>query len=512
VRCKEWTACLPGGMLFACCAPGLNAWWLAWVGLIPLLRWADNAGSRRSVLLGGFCFGLMFQGVYCGWLFSLHPLTWLGFTGWASGLIVWLVWLLVAVQGGLLTSGLLWLYRWLRPGPLRLILFPCGWVLTFSLQHLTPLALPWALLEYTQAGLPLMRALAAWGHDAAWVSLALLAHNVFWAQRSIRVPLAGLLLPLLVWLMGKLPVLSHPDQEGLPLPVTVFQADLPIERIRTGALTADEITRAYLKPLKHQLTHTARIPGMLAVYPEEGVINGIVLESQPFAQPVLQALQQLASRHTLWITLGASTVEHGRLYNSMVLLAPHPDPVQFYHKRRLVPFGEDTPYGWGEALRRLLEPWQVFYSAPYVAGAPPSLMRLEGRHAGKTGPLRAGGLLCFELIDGNYPGHVGFALQYARAGASVLINESNLGWFHQNPWLEAQFLAIGQMRAAESRLPLIIASNTGVSALISASGVVLSRTAPLHDRQAGSSQTQQLVWPPAGKDKSFHSSKDKRRN
>jgi apolipoprotein N-acyltransferase len=86
-------------------------------------------------------------------------------------------------------------------------------------------------------------------------------------------------------------------------------------------------------------------------------------------------------------------------------------------------------------------------------------------------PARLGGLICFELI---YPE---LAARHRERGATLLVNSSNLGWFHGNRLLWRQFLAIGQIRAAENRMPLVISANTGVSALISSRGRILQQSA-----------------------------------
>ncbi len=145
----------------------------------------------------------------------------------------------------------------------------------------------------------------------------------------------------------------------------------------------------------------------------------------------------------------------------------HGTAVQFYAKRRLVPFGESTPYGWEPFLTKALAAFQVNYSTGFVAGTRGNLLT--------AGKARMGGLICFEVID-SMPVVGGFASGYQRSGANLLINASNLGWFHQNPLLEAQFLAMAQMRAAETHLPLVIASNSGHSAIISARGDLLRMT------------------------------------
>ena len=59
----------------------------------------------------------------------------------------------------------------------------------------------------------------------------------------------------------------------------------------------------------------------------------------------------------------------------------------------------------------------------------------------------------------------------------MIINTSNLGWFHQHPLLEAQFVAMGQMRAAEVKAPLFISANTGVSAMMDTTGRIIVQSA-----------------------------------
>jgi apolipoprotein N-acyltransferase len=60
--------------------------------------------------------------------------------------------------------------------------------------------------------------------------------------------------------------------------------------------------------------------------------------------------------------------------------------------------------------------------------------------------------------------------------ANVLLNLSNLAWFNDSIALN-QHLNIGRMRVMELGLPMIRATNTGISALINAQGQVTHQTA-----------------------------------
>lgn len=470
------------GSLLALSAPGFDGWILAWIALIPALLWVDSQTSIKQVAVGGFLLGFFFQGIYCCWFFDLHPLTWLGFTEWGSRLTTLAGWLLVAVEGGLIAAAVLTLYALYRL-PWRWLFLPFIWVSGFWLLHTSPMAMPWGMLEYSQASLPMMRWLAGW-LGASGLAFLLVLHNALWVSWLQRRQKPGftcvgvLALPVLVWLLGFFPVFNRTEGH-FPLPVAAIQANLPIELIRGGGLTEPEIEDAYLKPLRQESLPA----GTLVVYPEEGVVPGHVFKNRPYQNPVFKRLDDIVRQKHVWIAVGVTLRdEAGDLYNSIALLGAS-SPPQFYQKRKLVPFGEFTPYGFGPCLERLLASWNVAYHAPFSPGKEAPLLRV--------GQIPIGGLVCFELIDAA-PFSGGFAGDYKRLGAQLLLNISNLGWFHENPLMEAQFLAIGRLRAAENRLPLVIASNTGISAIISANGDVLARTQPF---AAGSGHAQIIRYP-----------------
>src|SRR5690606_9964005 len=128
--------------------------------------------------------------------------------------------------------------------------------------------------------------------------------------------------------------------------------NLPIEPVRSGRLSAREIEPAYLRPIRE-----AKIPpGTLALLAEEGVVPGITPLHDPERSPLFRSLQTLAREKRIYIAVGVSTLSiEGTLYNSIALIPPKQStPIAFYHKRRLVPFGEFTPYAIGPTLSSLL--------------------------------------------------------------------------------------------------------------------------------------------------------------
>jgi apolipoprotein N-acyltransferase len=483
------------GLALGLSAPGFGFWPLAWVALIPVLAQCRQV-SAKGRFYHGLTLGAGFAGLYYLWFFDLHPLAWLGFGTIESRLITLAGWLLLVMETALITGLLILAYGYLKTDWQRVLIFPLLWVFGFACLNLTPMALPWAQLEYTQAQLWPMRWLMGLVTGSGLAGLMVL-HNVLWAewlnhitqplspvQTSRQMPsllrpvLATLALPVLI---GGLSLWPEPrwDHHPWPIPVGVIQGNLPIEVIRSGGLEEKTIARSYFQPLDQ--VHWP--PGTLLVYPEEGVAPGWARAEAPKNHPMLNRLMGIARQRHLYIAVGISTVDQqNRQYNSLAVISPPNDlppekRVQYYHKRRLVPFGEFTPYGLGDGLSSLLNRLGIDYVTPYASGAKSQIIQ--------TGRAKLGGLICFELID-SVPGWGGFAGQYRQLGANMLINSSNLGWFHQNPLLEAQFLAIGQVRAAETHLPLVISSNTGISAIISNQGQILQQTHPNRQNEAKS--------------------------
>jgi apolipoprotein N-acyltransferase len=465
------------GMLLGLSAPGYNHWWLAWLSIAPALLWAYRGDTLKQRVWGGFWFGFCFQAIYCAWFFDLHPLTWLGFDEISSRLVTLAGWLLIGAEGGLLTSLFFGLAGRKQPFVLRLLGLPLAWISLFALLNATPLALPWGLLEYTQAGVWPLRWLAGQlgglGVTALLVFFAILLaeslQSVTAAHSKLRPKLSLFSLLCVPAILALLNALPEPrNLRSLPMPLAIVQANLPIELIRSGQLTLREIDPAYLQPIQ-----TRNFPaGSLILLPEEGAVPGLVNLDTPLSNPLLEQLAHLAQQKSVYIAVGISShSSNGRLFNSIALLpGTKTEPIRFYHKRRLVPFGEYTPYQLGAALSSILQTFQVDYSAPYSMG--------QSTQPLVAGKYQLGGLVCFELIDG------WFSQAYRKQNVELLINLSNLGWFHQNPLIEAQFLAIGQLRAAESKTPLAIASNTGISAILSSTGAILKQSQPLPPSQA----------------------------
>ena len=149
----------------------------------------------------------------------------------------------------------------------------------------------------------------------------------------------------------------------------------------------------------------------------------------------------------------AWTPQHNPL-NSAVLLRPGGELVDRYDKINLVPFGEYTPpfFGWVNRITQEI--------SDFVPGNRLVVFPMDDH--------RMGAFICYESV---FPHEV---RQFVKAGAQVLVNISNDGYFGHSSARE-QHLEIARMRAAENRRWLLRVTNDGVTAAIDPAGRVTGR-------------------------------------
>ena len=127
---------------------------------------------------------------------------------------------------------------------------------------------------------------------------------------------------------------------------------------------------------------------------------------------------------------------------------------QLYRKVHLIPFGETTPFNLFDT--RLPQQFQMLPGT-----LPQKLLHL--------GDVTFAPFLCYEAI---LPGHVREYVDGERP--DVLVSLTNDSWFGDT-WEPHQHLNFTRFRAVEHRAPIVRATNTGISAFVSASGDVEDR-------------------------------------
>lgn len=439
------------------------------------------------------------QGFVAGAVFFLATLVWIAplvVPGW----IFTALW--CAAFEGLFARCLRPHLRAARDGgrPVWIVVAPCLHLLFDGIRTVLATGFPWALPGYAGWQNPvLLGAADLLGVHAATFAILLVgaaiaecvARAMEGRARPLRplVPAAVVWAALAAWTQVKPPLADRAGPTVLLLQANIAQ-QLKEDRLRSGvAATGPDLFWERHEELAAEALAGAAAAGRrvdLVVWPETMVPAWAV---RPFTvgQPmraldlsdrdgrtgdaVARRLARIAGgRPTLAGVMSLSSPTEK--YNTAILLDGDGDVLGHQDKQHLTPGGESLPLlEWmpfraraEEALREM-----AGFLPDLRPGDGASLLVLPaGRPEGESA-VAVGALVCYESI---FPE---LSRSMVQAGADVLVNVSNYGWFSGTSQME-QALAIACFRAAELRRPMVLASNNGVSAVIGPDGVVRARS------------------------------------
>jgi apolipoprotein N-acyltransferase len=201
-------------------------------------------------------------------------------------------------------------------------------------------------------------------------------------------------------------------------------------------------------PAKEPVTHI--------LWPEAA--PPFVLTRSPEA---LDAIALLTGRDKVLMT-GAVRVLRGeprnRYYNSFYLFGHGGRLLDIYDKAHLVPFGEYLPYE--DVLGRLGLTKIVGLAGSFAVGSGPRTLDVPGLPQSEP-------MICYEIL---------FPDEIAAHRPRTILNVSDDSWF--GPWAgPLQHLLVARTRAIEQGVPVIRATNTGISAVIDPLGRVRAELA-----------------------------------
>ncbi len=442
--------------------------WGLFFCFVPLWLFWLREGSVRKILWGGW----LAQFLFC--LVSFH---WVAHTAHEFGHMPWpaalLVLLLFCAFGHLFVvlAGLAFALLRNRLGLSRaaqLLLLPC---VTALCWRIVPMIFPWNLgYPWLAARLPAFQLAEFAGFEGlgALTLLLNLALLAAWERRKERMGAyllggtVGLLLLLngAGWIAGK--ALPTPDGTVRILVVQGNIGNLEKVSAETRGGAREEILRRYFRLTLQGLMRAGGRAPDFAVWPETAFPSP--LPAQPPHTGNAGALMAFVRSNGTPLVTGAVGYDgaSGKRTNSMVFigrdggLADSP-----YNKTHLLVFGEFIPgSGTFPGVRRWF-PW----TGNFARGPGPGTRRIAG--------IRVGPQICYE---GLFPD---FSRGLADQGAQVFVNITNDSWFGTTTEPH-QHLVITLARGIEFRRPVVRATNTGISAAMTADGTVMERS-PLQE-------------------------------
>ncbi|QPQ54764.1 apolipoprotein N-acyltransferase [Allosphingosinicella flava] len=434
------------------------------LGLAPLmlialaiLMWlVRTAPTLRSALARGWWFGAGNFVLGLNWIAT-------AFT-FQAAMPVWLGWVAVILLSLYLAiypaaaAGLAW--RWGRSDPLRLVLvFAAAWIVTEWLRATLFTGFAWnpigiVLLETPVAALATL--IGTYGLSGMAVLLSgalfLLAERHLKSVLAVVAPIA--LLAAILALQPRATIAADAMAIRIVQP-NISQADKWKEDVSDRNL-------ALIQSLSGRPSDKPR----LLLWPEAAVTEQLQDgRAYPFLQRYILRLRQRVARsigpNDVLLTGGVTfQAPDGKKVtsatNSIFALNSDGDILARYDKAHLVPYGEYLP------MRPILSAIGLSRLAPgdvdFQPGPGAQTIAIPG-----VGP--AGFQLCYEII---FSGQV---VDRAHRPA-FLFNPSNDAWF--GAWGPPQHLAQARLRALEEGLPVLRATPTGISAVIDASGRILS--------------------------------------
>lgn len=437
---------LAGALLPLALAP-FDLWWFAPVPLLAYL-WLSQDISCKRRYWRSFLFGLGCYGTGASWIYvSVHDY------GPAPAPLAALLIFLFSCFMALLFLLPMWLWhRFFQDKPLGIVLgFPAAWVLDEWFRSWILTGFPWLAIGYSQTGTTLGNWAPVTGVYGISLWLALIASTAFyaiqqrkhyWAPALALVTAAGSALALgsVEW--------TNPAP-GLQQPFALIQGNVaqqmkwkPEQRQAIRALYRDMSLPLWKK-------------GELVVWPE-AAIPELYTPEHPFFSAIKSQLENQGGALITGVPSMYEEADGTRVFhNSMLGLG---EASGFYHKQRLVPFGEYVP------LQKWLKGLLDFFRMPisdFQVG-PPNQPNMN------SGMMSIASSICYEVA---YP-----ELVAAQAGdADFLLTVSNDTWFGASIGPH-QHLQMAQMRARENAKEMLRATSNGISAFISNKGEIISRS------------------------------------
>jgi apolipoprotein N-acyltransferase len=461
-RLSWWQAvlvALVGGLILAVSFPPAGIWPLAAVApaLLVVALWRQRL---RTALLAGLAFGLTFFFPLLSWVVN----------------VAWYAWVALALASAIIFAVLCagqWMLLRLRAWPLAVAGW---WVASEAVRSRWPWGgFPWGRLVMSQATSPAVKWVAVAGPPFLTFLIALIGGCLAWvilgpaagrrADPAAPVSqrhrlLAGGTLVVVVgvtaggWL---LPVDGGAPGEPTAV-VAAVQGNVPHARNLPDLWRATEVTQNHADATE-QLA--ARIRAGKA--PEPGVViwpENSTDQDPRLNPPIYAAIAGAVSTIDRPVLVGAVLQDPVR--NAGQLWLPGKGPVAQYIKRRLVPFGEVIPF------RSFLAKITTL----------PSTLQPENFTPGhkavvfKIGKIRLGDVICYEV------GFDGLVTSEVKAGANLLAMQTNDADFELDGQSgeTLQQLDMARIRAIETNRSVVVASTTGISAIIAPDGQLVVST------------------------------------
>lgn len=445
---------MAGGVLLFLSFPKYGSGFLAWVAFIPLFGALKGVASIRQGLLLGFIAGMICHIGLIYWItyvvvnYGYLPVS-LGIT------LMILLACYLSLYTALFAAGIVFFQQKIN----LCLAAPVLWICLEYCKSYLLSGFPWENLGYSQY---LNKYIVQFADIAGVYGLSfliVLTNAVFFELISRKTKKEIIAAAMIIFILaGVLFYGVHRSRQ-----VDAFLKNAPTMEVSIVQGNIDQAVKwndSFQKEtinIYEQLSLQNRpAAGGLIVWPETAV---------PFnyqdANEDQNRVRDISLKTKSWFIFGSTSYENSKdeikYYNSAYLLSPQGEIKGKYNKVHLVPYGEFVPL-------RTVFPFIGKLTAgmgDFTAGAGYFPLIMDNK--------KIGVLICYEGI---LPFAAG---TYKKDGAELLINITNDAWFGATS-APFQHFSMAVLRAVETRLYLVRAANTGISAIVDPKGEIIAGT------------------------------------
>lgn len=441
-------AALLSGFLLALAYPHADFGWLAFIALVPFLRNFPYARTRTA-FFHGFIFGFAYFATLLYWI-AVFAETKIG----PFGIGAWLI--LSSRESlyiGLFAVGINFI--WQRSSwPIRAVAAACLWTALEWIRQLGALGFGWGDLAYSQWHfLPLIQIAAVTG---LWgVTFVIVLVNTALASCRPKLIAGAVLTMVLLVIGGALRMYMQPHTTHAPAAASLqtnINEDVAYWHFRPKSSAFFYNTLEQFDTMAAQAKE--RNNASICVTAETSAPGDPELDTE-----LSSILSGIAVRHGITLIVGGWGYDYSSKTESNSAFVYRPDGTTSapYVKQQLVPFGEYVPL---ISYIPLLKSFHVV-DLDFQAG-PPNQPPLD-----VCGRAKAGIAICYEST---YPR---FLREQVARGATFDVVMTDDTWYGKTAAAK-QHEAMSILRAVETDRYLVRSAETGVSAVVSPTGQVLS--------------------------------------
>jgi len=456
----DMAAAALSGAVLALAFPDYHLWPLAWVALVPLLIVLRGKNPAHGALLGFITGAVLYQAVIW-WI--INTVTQFGHMPlWIAALVQALFLFAISSYTAFFGFAITWIARKSSEDLALAATAPLWVAIEFARGNMGHLAFPWARLADSQYLVtPIIQIADIVGEDGISFLIVLVNATAAKVLLYFMDRRSGKAVFPTAWAAASMPLILCAVSYGV---LRLGENIPPAKPVRVALIQgnidqARKWEKSYIRP---QLEIYTRRTALAA---REGIKTIFWPETAaPFffgQDPGGDALIKELSRETgATIIFGAPAFakRDGQFieYNRSWVVRPD-GFTQSYDKVHLVPFGEYVPFA------------NVLSFVHRVVSAIGEMEPGTGVRMLDAGEFKAGVQICYEVI---FP-------RYSRAisliGGTVLVNITNDSWYGDSP-ASRQSLAMGVFRAVENRMPFLRVAQSGVSAIVTDRGRIVSQT------------------------------------